>query len=161
VARFHLVAGNDDYQNRFAIDLLVQTARLWVSLGYFDASGEFRIDGVTGPDEYSAIADNNVYTNLMAKRNLHSAGSAMSSPTTDRSRWPDVTDDEVETWQRAADHMRLPYDERLRVHAQADDFTSHATWDFDGTTPDQYPLLLNFPYFDLYRKQVVKQADLV
>ncbi|MEA2144825.1 MAG: alpha,alpha-trehalose phosphorylase, partial [Solirubrobacteraceae bacterium] len=27
--------------------------------------------------------------------------------------------------------------------------------------PDRYPLLLHFPYFDLYRKQVVKQADLV
>ena len=47
------------------------------------------------------------------------------------------------------------------MHPQADGFTSHAVWDFDGTTPDQYPLLLHFPYFDLYRKQVVKQADLV
>ena len=30
-----------------------------------------------------------------------------------------------------------------------------------ATDPDQYPLLLHFPYFELYRKQVVKQADLV
>ena len=37
----------------------------------------------------------------------------------------------------------------------------HQVWDFEHTTPDQYPLLLHFPYFDLYRKQVVKQADLV
>ena len=70
VARFQLVAGNDDFARRFGTDLLIETARLWASLGYFDAVGEFRIDGVTGPDEYSAIADNNVYTNLMAKRNL-------------------------------------------------------------------------------------------
>jgi alpha,alpha-trehalose phosphorylase len=160
VARFWMVAGSDDYGERFAIDLLVQTARLWASLGYFDAAGEFRIDGVTGPDEYSAIADNNVYTNLMAKRNLQAAASAVRHRAAERSRW-DVTDEEVETWERAAEHMRLPYDERLRVHPQSDDFTSHAVWDFDGTTPDQYPLLLNFPYFDLYRKQVVKQADLV
>ncbi len=161
VARFQLVAGSPDYARRFVIEMLVQTARLWASLGYFDASGEFRIDGVTGPDEYSAIADNNVYTNLMAKRNLLAAIAVLQGPDADRSDWPDVDDDELETWQRAADHMRLPYDERLGVHPQADDFTSHAVWDFDGTTPDQYPLLLNFPYFDLYRKQVVKQADLV
>ena len=37
-------------------------------------TGRFRIDGVTGPDEYSAIADNNVYTNLMAQRNLLGGG---------------------------------------------------------------------------------------
>src|SRR4029450_13823765 len=40
-------------------------------------------------------------------------------------------------------------------------FTEHQVWDFANTKPDQYPLLLHFPYFDLYRKQVVKQADLV
>jgi alpha,alpha-trehalose phosphorylase len=161
VARFQLVAGNEDFARRFGNDLLVESARLWVSLGYFDASGEFRIDGVTGPDEYSAIADNNVYTNMMAQRNLHAAAAAISDPRTDRSRWPDVSDHELDIWQRAADHMRLPYDERLRVHPQADGFTDHAVWDFDGTGPDKYPLLLHYPYFDLYRKQVVKQADLV
>jgi alpha,alpha-trehalose phosphorylase len=161
VARFQLVAGDDDYARRFGTELLVETARLWASLGYFDAAGEFRIDGVTGPDEYSAIADNNVYTNLMAKRNLLAAVAALTSAQADQSRWPDVTDEELATWQRAADHMRVPYDERLGVHPQADGFTDHDAWDFDGTDATQYPLLLHFPYFELYRKQVVKQADLV
>jgi len=161
VARFQFVAGDDDFARRFGTDLLVETARLWASLGYFDLAGEFRIDGVTGPDEYSAIADNNVYTNLMAKRNLLAAIEALTGPRADRSPWPDVTDEELNTWQRAADHMRLPYDERLRVHPQADGFTDHAVWDFDETDASQYPLLLHFPYFELYRKQVVKQADLV
>jgi alpha,alpha-trehalose phosphorylase len=160
VARFQLVAGNDDFARRFGTDLLVESARLWCSLGYFDAEGEFRIDGVTGPDEYSAIADNNVYTNMMAKRNLLAAVAAFSAPHTDRSRW-DVSDEELATWQHAADHMRLCYDERLKVHSQADGFTDHAVWNFNDTDQSQYPLLLNFPYFDLYRKQVVKQADLV
>jgi alpha,alpha-trehalose phosphorylase len=161
VARFQYVAGNDDFARRFGTDLLVESARLWASMGYFDSAGEFRIDGVTGPDEYSAIADNNVYTNMMAKRNLRAAVAAFTGPDADRTNWPDVSDHEVETWKRAAEHMRLPYDERLRVHPQADGFTDHAVWDFDDTSSGQYPLLLNFPYFDLYRKQVVKQADLV
>src|SRR5438034_629999 len=30
-----------------------------------------------------------------------------------------------------------------------------------NTAEDDYPLLLHYPYFQLYRKQVVKQADLV
>jgi alpha,alpha-trehalose phosphorylase len=57
--------------------------------------------------------------------------------------------------------MLVPYDEALGVHPQAEGFTEHAVWDFAHTDPEQYPLLLHFPYFDLYRKQVVKQADLV
>jgi alpha,alpha-trehalose phosphorylase len=167
VVRFQHVAGSDDYAARFGVDLLVETARLWASLGDFDAQGEFRIDGVTGPDEYSAIADNNVYTNLMAKRNLLAAVEALQSAEkggstrVDRSQWSDVTDEELDYWRRAAENMRVPYDARLKVHPQADGFTDHAVWDFDDTDASQYPLLLHFPYFDLYRKQVVKQADLV
>ena len=57
--------------------------------------------------------------------------------------------------------MYIPYDERLQVHPQSEGFTDHAPWDFEHTPPEQYPLLLHFPYFDIYRKQVVKQADLV
>jgi alpha,alpha-trehalose phosphorylase len=57
--------------------------------------------------------------------------------------------------------MYIPFDERLQVHPQSEGFTDHAPWDFEATDPGQYPLLLHFPYFDIYRKQVVKQADLV
>jgi alpha,alpha-trehalose phosphorylase len=64
-------------------------------------------------------------------------------------------------WRSAAEHVRVPYDSNLGVHQQADGFTTHEVWDFAATRTDQYPLMLHFPYFDLYRKQVVKQADLV
>jgi alpha,alpha-trehalose phosphorylase len=57
--------------------------------------------------------------------------------------------------------MFVPFDQARGVHPQASAFTDHAVWDFAATRPEQYPLFLHFPYFDLYRKQVVKQADLV
>jgi alpha,alpha-trehalose phosphorylase len=142
------------------LDLLVETARLWTSLGHFDANGDFRIDGVTGPDEYSAIADNNTFTNLMAQRNLHAAvRAARRHP--DRAERLGVTVEEVSGWQDRADAIAIPYDAVRGVHMQSETFTHHQVWDFAGTRPDQYPLLLHFPYYDLYRKQVVKQADLV
>jgi alpha,alpha-trehalose phosphorylase len=72
-----------------------------------------------------------------------------------------VDSEEAASWRDAAAMMVLPYDEKLGVHPQAEGFTEHAIWDFAATPPEQYPLLLHFPYFDLYRKQVVKQADLV
>ena len=121
---------------------------------------KFRIDGVTGPDEYSAIADNNVYTNLMAARNLRAAADAIERHP-ELAQPLEVDDDEAASWRSAAEAMFIPYDESLGVHPQAEGFTEHEEWDFDSTPPENYPLLLHYPYFDLYRKQVVKQADLV
>jgi alpha,alpha-trehalose phosphorylase len=133
---------------------------LWRSLGHHDHSGAFHIDGVTGPDEYSAITDDNPYTNLMAQANLVAAADAGE-------RHPrhaealGVSAEETAAWRDAAAAMTVPYNKELGVHEQSAGSTRHQVWNFAGTSPDHYPLLLNYPYFDLYRKQVVKQADLV
>ena len=157
----HVTATGDiDFERDVALELLVQTARLWRSLGNHDLEGRFRIDGVTGPDEYSAIADNNIYTNLMAQRNLREAAQAVAR-NLEQAAALGVDAEEAASWRDAAAEMIVPYDEKLGVHPQAEGFTEHALWDFAATTPEQYPLLLHFPYFDLYRKQVIKQADLV
>ena len=159
VIRYMDATGEEAFEQEIGVDILVQTARLWRSLGHYDLQGRYRIDGVTGPDEYSAIADNNVYTNLMAARNLIGAAEACER-NQDRARDLGVSPDEMAGWRAAADRIFIPYDQRLGVHPQAEGFTDHEMWDFAGTKPDQYPLLLHFPYFDLYRKQVVKQPDL-
>lgn len=156
------VSATDDvaFERDIGVDILVETARLWRSLGHHDLQGAFRIDGVTGPDEYSAIADNNLYTNLMAQRNLRAAALACERYR-DRARECGVTPEEMADWRAAAEGMLIPYDPTLGVHEQAEGFTTHDVWNFAKTRPDEYPLMLHFPYFDLYRKQVVKQADLV
>jgi alpha,alpha-trehalose phosphorylase len=159
VTRYLDATEDEEFALEAGLELLVETARLWRSLGEFDGEGRFRIDGVTGPDEYSAIADNNVYTNLMAERNMRRAAE-VAERHRKRARELGVKSDEIEAWRRAADAMMIPFDEALGVHCQAEGFTEHAIWDFEGTKSDQYPLFLHFPYFDLYRKQVVKQADL-
>jgi alpha,alpha-trehalose phosphorylase len=160
VARYWWATLDDDFDRDHGAELLIETARLWASLGHFDDSHGYRIDGVTGPDEYTAVVDNNVYTNLMAQRNLREAVAAVARQPDTAGRLQ-VSQDEVDLWTRAADGMRVPYNDRLGVHEQSEGFTHHEEWDFDGTPPDQYPLLLHFPYFDIYRKQVLKQADLV
>jgi alpha,alpha-trehalose phosphorylase len=153
-------AADGAFERDVGLELLVETARLWMSLGHRDAAGGFHIDGVTGPDEYSAIADDNAYTNLMSRRNLRAAADAVERhPDRGATLGADAT--EAAAWRQAAHDMVVPYDAELGVHSQAEDFTRQERWDFDATEPDRYPLLLHFPYFDLYRKQVVKQADLV
>lgn len=160
VVRYIEVTGDECFAREVGLELLADTARLWCSLGHYDPHRRFRIDGVTGPDEYSAVADNNVYTNLMAQHNLVCAAEAAARHP-DRAQALGIDAPEVKRWRDAAAAMVIPYDDALGVHAQDEGFTSHERWDFDKTSDGQYPLLLHFHYFDLYRKQVVKQADLV
>jgi alpha,alpha-trehalose phosphorylase len=160
VVRYVDATEDTSFEREIGLELLVETARLWNSLGHYDTKGQFRIDGVTGPDEYSATADNNIYTNLMAQHNLHAAAdTCMKHP--DVAERLGVSDTELSGWRAAAAAMTIPYDAERGVHQQHEAFTNHGEWDFAGTPPEKYPLLLNFPYFELYRKQVVKQADLV
>jgi alpha,alpha-trehalose phosphorylase len=160
VVRYVDATGDEEFDAGPGLELLTQTARLWRSLGHHDPQGRFHIDGVTGPDEYSAIADDNIYTNLMAAHNLRSAADAAKRHP-DRARVLGIDAEESASWRDAAEQMFIPFDDVLGVHPQAERFTRHQVWDFAHTEPEQYPLLLHFPYFDLYRKQVVKQADLV
>ncbi|MFG1678340.1 glycoside hydrolase family 65 protein [Micromonospora sp. NPDC049282] len=159
VERYRQVTGDDSVDEECGLEILVETARLWVSHGHHDADGVWHVDGVTGPDEYSAVADDNVFTNLMAARNLRAAVRACV-------RHPDaaarlgVRPDEGDAWQAAAEAVHVPYDERLGVHPQSAGFTRYARWDFPEERLDG-PLMLHAPYFQLYRRQVVKQADLV
>ncbi|HEX6856962.1 MAG TPA: glycosyl hydrolase family 65 protein [Streptosporangiaceae bacterium] len=158
--RYVLATGDEDFRRGIGLELLTHTARLWRSLGHHDAGGQFHIDGVTGPDEYSAVADDNVYTNLMAAQNMRVAADwAQQDP--DRARELGINAEEMAAWRDAAVAMAIPFDEEMGVHPQSAGFTRHARWDFEACSEEQYPLLLHFPYFDLYRKQVIKQADLV
>jgi alpha,alpha-trehalose phosphorylase len=158
--RYVEATGDEAFARGVGMELLTQTARLWRSLGHHDAEGRFHIDGVTGPDEYSALADDNVYTNLMARQNLLAAADA-AKQYPDRARELGIDLEESASWRDAAEHMNIPYDVALGVHQQAEGFTRHQVWDFAHTPPDNYPLLLHYPYLQLYRKQVIKQADLV
>jgi alpha,alpha-trehalose phosphorylase len=160
VRRYVAATGDEAFEQGPGLELIVATARLWRSLGHHDAGGAFRIDGVTGPDEYTALIDNNVYTNLMAARNLRFAAElAIRHP--QRAAELDVGQEEIASWRDAAAAVAIPYDDELKVTAQSELFTHYREWDFERVPPDDYPLLLHHPYYALYSSQVVKQADLV
>ncbi|WP_250006062.1 glycoside hydrolase family 65 protein [Actinoplanes sp. M2I2] len=139
VLRYHAATGDDEFMREAGHEILNETAKLWKSVAYFDDEGTAHIAGVTGPDEYTALMDDNIYTNLMAQRNLRAA----------------ELDDEA---LRLADSLSIPYAEGRQVHEQAAGFTRLPEWNF---TDDDYPLMMGHHYLNLYRKQVVKQADLV
>ena len=117
VVRYVDATEDREFEHDIGVDLLVGTARLWRSLGHHNHDGHFRIDGVTGPDEYSAIADNNVFTNLMAQQNLRAAA-AVAGRHADRAAELGVSTEEAASWRGAADAILIPYDE-LGVHPRA------------------------------------------
>ncbi|HWH92751.1 MAG TPA: glycosyl hydrolase family 65 protein, partial [Baekduia sp.] len=160
VLRYQRAVDDPAFARDIGLPLLVETARLWSTLGHYDRKDRFRLPGVTGPDEYSALGDDNTYTNLMARQNLLGAAEAAGAHPEEAAALG-VGGQEAAAWRRAAEAMHVPYDRILSVHMQSEGFTHHDVWDFDHTPPEHYPLLLHYPYFDLYRKQVVKQADLV
>ncbi len=153
--------GDTDFDRDYALPLLVETARLWYCLGFTGADGAFHIHGVTGPDEYSAVVEDNTYTNLAAARNLRYAVEACR-------RWPrqradlGVQDSDLAAWESAAATIYLPRAAAPDLIEQDEGYSRREVWDFAASeAAGGYPLLLHAPYFDLYRKQVVKQADLV
>jgi len=162
--------GDQQFLRDFGAEMLVETARLWVDLGFFsDAKGKkFCINSVTGPDEYNTVVNNNAYTNLMARENLRYASDSVEAM---RATEPDAYNAlvdktklelaEVEAWRHAAEHMYVPYDDKLRIVPQDDSFLDREVWDFKNTPSDHYPLLLFYHPLNIYRKQVIKQADVI
>jgi alpha,alpha-trehalose phosphorylase len=159
VTRYRSVTGDETLEVEGGLEMLVETARLWMSLGHHDVDGVWHVAGVTGPDEYTAIVNDNVFTNLAAAHNLRQAADAAHRHP-DLARALGVTFEDTAAWRDAANAVHVPYDPDLRVHQQCAGFTKLPEWDFEAYR-DRYPLLLHAPYFDLYRRQVVKQADLM
>jgi alpha,alpha-trehalose phosphorylase len=168
--KYVTATGDDTFLWNFGAEMLVETARFWLSLGFYSRrkGGRFCINGVTGPDEYKTVVNNNAYTNLMARENLRYAAQTVANM---RAKKPHeyqslvertaLADLEAADWMRAADNMYIPYDEGARIVPQDDAFLDREPWDFAHTPADQYPLLLFHHPLNIYRKQVIKQADVM
>jgi alpha,alpha-trehalose phosphorylase len=162
--------GDEPFLQDCGAEMLVETARLWLDLGFYSdrKGGDFCINGVTGPDEYKTVVNNNAYTNLMARENMRYAAETVASLRTTN---PDsykalahktaLEPSEVEAWKRAAERMYVPYDEQMGIYPQDDSFLDREPWDFRKTPSDHYPLLLFYHPLNIYRRQVIKQADVV
>ncbi|CAN5571485.1 glycosyl hydrolase family 65 protein [soil metagenome] len=162
--------GDYSFLEREGVDILVETARLWADLGFWRRNGDqsFHIHGVTGPDEYTTVVNDNLFTNVMAQFNLAVAASALSELKTHAPQGYakakarlNLDDDEVDEWRRAAKGMFIPYDAELGVHPQDSHFLDREMWDLEQTPDDKRPLLLHYHPLVIYRFQVLKQADVV
>lgn len=166
------VTGDMDFQHRDGVQVLVETARMWADLGFWrrheDGGASFHINGVTGPDEYTTVVNNNMFTNVMARFNLRRAAQAVRElRAADELAYAalrtelELDELELEQWETCADGMHVAKDESLGIHLQEDRFLEREIWDLSNTPDEAFPLLLNFHPLVIYRFQVLKQADVV
>jgi len=167
LAQYVAATGDRDFLMREGVDIFVETARMWADLGFWQDS-EFHIHGVTGPDEYTTVVNDNLFTNVMARFNLAQAALAVrqlaqiDGPEYDAlvARL-NLDDEEIAEWERAADAMAIPFDDFLGVHPQDLHFLEREVWDLANTPLTKRPLLLHYHPLVIYRFQVLKQADVV
>jgi alpha,alpha-trehalose phosphorylase len=168
VRRYVNISDDGEFLAEAGAELLVETARMWADLGFYAEDGRFHLHNVTGPDEYTAVVNDNTYTNLMARLNLNYAAATVRSMQAERPASYaalvaelKLRPEELEAWERAAAAMYVPYDERRGIHPQDANFLERERWDLEATPPDHFPLLLHYHPLVIYRHQVIKQADVV
>jgi alpha,alpha-trehalose phosphorylase len=171
LAKYVRATGDEEFLRREGVDIAVETARLWTTLGFWRTSdGEeiFHIHGVTGPDEYTTVVNDNLFTNVMARFNLRFAARVVRDMAVENGEdyrlmvgRLNLDPSEPEAWERAAEAMHIPYSPALGIHPQDEVFLEREVWDLEHTPPDQRPLLLHFHPLVIYRYQVLKQADVV
>jgi alpha,alpha-trehalose phosphorylase len=168
VRRYVDVRGDTRFLEETGAEILVETARMWVDLGFYGDDGCFHIHGVTGPDEYTAMVDDNAYTNLMARLNLRYAAATVrrlraERPETFAGLAVELALDtaEFDEWDRAAAQMYVPHDSARGIIPQDATFLTHERWALSDSAPAKFPLLLHHHPLTMYRRQVLKQADVV
>lgn len=170
IKRYMEATEDEEFLINYGAEMLFETARLFADLGSFIESkgNKFCINEVTGPDEYSALVNNNCYTNFMAKENLSYAYEMALWMKENAKRdyeylagKIELEQEELEFWKNAADNMYIPYNQDLKIHSQDDSFLDRSPWDFNNTPRENYPLLLHYHPLVIYRHQVCKQADLI
>ena len=168
--KYVYATGDVDFLLEQGVQILIETARFWMSLGFFDAPAQrFEIHSVTGPDEYTTVVNNNLYTNVMAKFNLNIAANVVRQLQEERpeeyaslAKEAGLSDIEIDLWQQAADKMYIPFNKELGINPQDDQFLHREIWDLDDPDGEpKRPLLLHYHPLTIYRYQVLKQADVV
>jgi beta-phosphoglucomutase len=170
--RFYVDAtGDNDLLIHGGAEVLFETARIWMQVGNYNMrrSNAFCICQVTGPDEYTALVDNNYYTNHMAQQHLRYAAVVAAQLANEHPQAfariaasIHLSEKEIAAWLSAADAMYLPVDSALNIFPQDDDFLDKPRLAIaQHGNHGHRPLLLQLHPLTIYRHQVCKQADVL
>ena len=161
--------GDKDFLYDFGAEMVFETAKFMSHRGRFipTKGNKFCINVVCGPDEYACGINNNMYTNLMVQLHLYYALEVVADM---KANAPEkyealvnrigLTAEDIDLWQRAADNMYYKYNEDLGIHEQDDSFIYQDPVDME-LVPKNVDIRWKYHPLDLWRMQVIKQADVV
>ncbi len=165
IIAYYLATKDIGFVGEQGAEIVFETARLWLDVGNY-YHGQFHINDVTGPDEYTCIVNNNYYTNVLAQYHLRWAvkfyallkEAGLLEPLAKKIK---LRMTEIRSFIKAAEAMYLPYDKELKINPQDDSFIQKKEWDLSMIPKEKFPLLLHYHPLYLYRHRICKQADTV
>lgn len=170
IRQYLLISGDNDFLVEMGAELLLETARFWVSrVDYSLRDSHYHIRAVRGPNEYDVFVDDNAYTNCMAALNLRSAAEALE---TMQATAPDAyrvlcaktgfEAAEAEKFRHIADHLHLEYDAEANLVAEDSTYFDRRPLDLKRAKPTAKRIIdSTMPYEVLPLYQVTKQSDTV
>jgi Trehalose and maltose hydrolases (possible phosphorylases) len=161
IDRYYKVTDDKEFMKNYGLELVLETARFWKDFGSYSeihCKKRFCFFDVTGPDEYTALVNNNYYTNRMAKFNLLFAVDLIDE-FPKKAKELGVSAKERDQMANIAAAIFLPYDQIKGINQQDDSSFKKPVWPFETTPKENYPLLLHYHPLTIYRYQVNKQAD--
>jgi trehalose/maltose hydrolase-like predicted phosphorylase len=168
VWQYWRATGDDDFFLQAGAEILLDTARFWVSRAVLEADGKRHIRHVIGPDEYHEDVDDNAFTNVMARWNIAHALDAVDllhahSPNQVAALLKKLAlgDDELAEWRDAIGQIAIGFDPTTGLYEQFAGFHTLEPLDLTAYTERTVPIDVVIGRERTQRSQVVKQADVV
>jgi kojibiose phosphorylase len=160
--------GDDAFMVAAGAEILVETARFWVSRAQFEHDGYAHIRHVIGPDEYHEMVDDNAYTNTMAIFNLERAADAVAilkrQQTSDWQRLfarLGLTEKEPQSWRELAATLTTGFDPATQLIEQFAGYFRLEEVDVAAQRSHATPVDVWLGPERLRRSKAIKQADVV
>lgn len=136
-------------------EMVYQIGQMFASLVY-KRDEKYHLDMVTGPDEYSALVNDNFYTNGLLKLHFKNL---LNYIEIDGGQNFTIPEQEQQLFADIAANIALEFDEQKQIAKQDRDFLNKDKWPYEII--GDKPLLLKYHPLEIYRHQVSKQADVV
>jgi alpha,alpha-trehalose phosphorylase len=153
--------GDNEFMRDEGLEMLVETARFWMSRLEEDKAGVVHLHNTVGPDELDKHGKDNGYTSLLARRHLQLAARWLQSMQAAEPRAAkalaeklEIGAREVASWKNAADRMAAPKVPGKDFPLQDEFLLAKKPLDFTGITADE-------GFAKRHTHRVVKQSDII
>ena len=168
VWQYWQATGDEAFLRDAGAEILLETARFWVSRAQPEADGYCHIRDVMGPDEYHEHIDDSAFTNVMARWNIRRS---LEVAALLRDRWPEswtglssrlgLDAAELSQWQNTADRMATGFDTRTGLFEQFAGYFTLEDINLADYAGRSVPMDVVLGRQRIQRSQVIKQADVV